>query len=625
MGESPTDVLAVRDLTVEYQTPGGPLTAVRDVSFSIQPGEALGLVGESGSGKTTIGMAILRYLPENGRITAGSVFFDGTDLVPLDHSALARIRGDRVAMVYQNPASALNPSMRVGEQIAEVYRAHLGLDRSTARQRTERMLELVRLPDPGEAYLRYPHQFSGGQKQRIVIGMALAMDPRLLILDEPTTGLDVTVEAEIIELFSELRTKLHTSVLFISHDIRLVGQVCERVGVLYSGELMETGRTTQVFTRPTNPYTRGLLKCRIPPGASKDDWRLETLASGERRPGVDQCAFEPRCHFRQERCTQARPALYEAGGGQRSRCFFHEEVAAASTEGTDVQVATVTEGSPQTPPPAEGQPLLEIRSLRKVFGAHGREVVAVEDASFTLGAGRILGIVGESGSGKTTVARLIAGLETPDSGEVLLEGVDVTMPAHKRSVEARRAVQMVFQHPDGTLNPAHRIRQILLRQLKMLSDVSRAERDGVVVDLMDSVAMRPEHLDVRPRQLSGGQRQRVAIARAFSTHPALVLLDEPTSALDVSVQAAILNLLIDLQARQGASYLIISHDLATVRYLADDIFVMYRGRIVEQGLAADVFDDPQDPYTRRLLSAVTGRRDGPASDPKPPQSRPQAS
>lgn len=622
MSQSPPAVLTVRELTVEYQTRGDVFTAVRDVSFSIAPGEALGLVGESGSGKTTIGMAILRYLPENGRIKSGSILFDGTDLVPLDQRALARFRGNRVAMVYQNPASALNPSMRVGEQIAEVYRAHLGLDRSAAKQRTEKMLELVRLPDPQGAYQRYPHHFSGGQKQRVVIGMALAMDPRLLILDEPTTGLDVTVEAEIVELFSELRSKLRTSVLFISHDIGLVGEVCERVGVLYSGQLVETGTTTQVFTRPTNPYTRGLLRCRIPPGASKDDWRLETLASGEGAAGMEQCAFEPRCNFRREQCRQSRPDLYDSGADQRSRCFFHEEVAATVTEGAKSDVAPAPRRPPRTPAAADQQPLLEVRSLRKVFRTHGREVVAVEDASFTLWAGRILGIVGESGSGKTTIARLIAGLETPDSGEVRLRGVDVSMPAHNRSIEARRALQMVFQHPDGTLNPAHRIRQILLRQLKMLSDVPRGEREAVVADIMRSVAMQPEHLDARPRQLSGGQRQRVAIARAFSTHPDLVLLDEPTSALDVSVQAAVLNLLIDLQARQYASYLIISHDLATVRYLADDILVMYQGRIVEHGLAEDVFHDPQDAYTRRLLSAVTGRAGRPTST-SAPKPRPQ--
>jgi peptide/nickel transport system ATP-binding protein len=591
------DVLRVERLTVEYRVGGGALSAVRDVTFSIDAGEAMGLVGESGSGKTTLGMAILRYLPDNGRISQGSITFDGTDLVPLGRRELSAIRGNRIAMVYQNPASALNPSMRAGEQIAEVYRAHLGLGREEARQRAEGMLDLVQLPDAHGAYDRYPHQFSGGQKQRIVIGMALAMDPSLLILDEPTTGLDVTVEAEIVELFADLRSRFDTAILFISHDIGLVATVCERVGVLYRGELVETGATQGVFERPTHPYTRGLLACRVPPGASKDSRRLEPLPAGSREPEVDACSFEPRCAFREPRCRQEHPALFASGNTQHSRCFFHETVAAAGPP-------AVTEVAGRTAAPADNT-LLDVRGLRRVFRSGGREVIAVTDASFTLAPGRILGVVGESGSGKTTLARMIAGLEVPDAGTVRLADADVTRLAHKRSVEARRALQMVFQHPDGTLNPSHTIRQILRRQMRMLSPGDGADRDETLATLLEAVQLGPEHLDVRPRQLSGGQQQRVAIARAFSTSPGLVVLDEPTSALDVSVQAAILNLLIDLQQRENASYLLISHDLAVVRYLADDILVMHRGEIVEHGPAAEVFDAPRDPYTRKLLSAVT--------------------
>ncbi|CAN5437130.1 ABC transporter ATP-binding protein [soil metagenome] len=590
-------VLRVEGLTVEYRVGGTAFPAVRDVSFSIGSGESMGLVGESGSGKTTLGMAILRYLPENGSIAQGSIFFDGTDLVPLGRRELSRIRGNRIAMVYQNPASALNPSLRAGEQIAEVYRAHLGLGRDAARERAEAMLDLVQIPDPHGAYDRYPHQFSGGQKQRIVIGMALAMDPSLLILDEPTTGLDVTVEAEIVELFTDLRARFDTAILFISHDIGLVATVCERVGVLYRGEMVETGATAATFQRPTNPYTRGLLSCRVPPGASKESRRLEPLPAGSRDPEPGACSFEPRCAFREPRCRQEHPALYDAGGGQRSRCFFHETVAEAGPP-------AVTDVATQPAAPSDGT-LLEVRGLRKVFRSGGREVVAVEGADFTLAAGRILGVVGESGSGKTTLARVIAGLEVPDEGRVVLAGVDVTKPAHKRTVEARRALQMVFQHPDGTLNPSMRIGQILRRQMHMLSPDGGADAEQTLADILKAVQLDPEHLDVRPRQLSGGQQQRVAIARAFSTSPDLVVLDEPTSALDVSVQAAILNLLIDLQRRENASYLLISHDLAVVRYLADDILVMHQGRIVEHGPAADVFDSPQEEYTRKLLSAVT--------------------
>jgi peptide/nickel transport system ATP-binding protein len=594
------EVLRVENLSVEYRTGAGPLLALREVSLALRPGEALGLVGESGSGKSTLGMAIMRYLPGNGRITGGSIEFDGTDLVRLDRRALKRIRGNGIAMVYQNPSSALNPSMRAGEQIAEVYREHLGVTKAEARGRAEAMLELVRLPDPQSAFDRYPHQFSGGQKQRIVIGMALAMDPRLLILDEPTTGLDVTVEAEIMALFADLRAKLDTALLFISHDIGLVASVCERVGVLYRGELVETGATGSVFARPTNPYTRGLLASRIPPGASKDVRRLQPLATATADPEPGACWFEPRCEFRRDRCRQEHPALYGSADGKLSRCFFHEEVAAAGPP------AALAMGSSPPREPEGGRALLEVRGLRKTYG----RTVAVEGASFALGAGRVLGVVGESGSGKTTLARMIAGLETPDEGEVLLDGARVSRSVEQRGVEARRALQMVFQHPDSTLNPSHRIGQILRRQMQVLAPGQ--DRDDVLAELLAAVQLEPSHLAARPPELSGGQQQRVAIARAFSTRPRLVLLDEPTSALDVSVQAAILNLLIDLQRRDGASYVLISHDLATVRYLADDILVMRRGEIVEHGSAAEVFDSPREPYTQTLLSAVTVRAGDPA-------------
>ena len=602
-------VLRVEGLDVDYHTGAGTVPALREVSLTLHPGEALGLVGESGSGKTTLGMAVLRYLPANGRISGGRILFQGTDLVPLDRRQLVALRGNRIAMVYQNPTSALNPTMRIGHQVAEVYRQHLDVDRTTARSRAEEMLDRVALPDPAAAFDRYPHQFSGGQRQRIVIAMALAMDPQVLILDEPTTGLDVTVEAEIIELFAELRSTLDAAVLFISHDIGLVGRVCERVGVLYRGELVETGPTAAVFAQPTNPYTRGLLASRIPPGAAKGQRRLHPLPVETGPPPRGGCLFEPRCDFATDRCRRQHPALFASGPQRASRCFYHHDVAAAGpseASGTTIagqrpngRVATVIE----TPADVEDR-LLEVRGIRKVFGTGERAVVAVAGADLSIAPGRILGIVGESGSGKTTLARMIAGLETPDDGRILLDGTDVTAPAHRRSVEARRSLQMVFQHPEGTLNPSHRVGRILRRQMRVLAPDSGATHERALADMLEAVHLGPEHLRARPRELSGGQQQRVAIARAFCTNPRLVILDEPTSALDVSLQAAILNLLIDLQQRHGASYLLISHDLATVRYLADDIVVMRNGEIVEHGPAQEVFDSPRDPYTRRLLAAV---------------------
>ena len=596
MSDAP--ILVVDGLEVVYETESGPFHAVRDVSFSLRREQALGLVGESGSGKTTVALALVRYLAENGRITAGSIRFEGTDLVRLDDRALRRLRGNKIAMVYQDPAGALNPSLRIGEQVAEVYRTHLGLSGSEARRRAVQMLGRVHLSEPEHTFDRYPHELSGGQQQRIVVAMALAGNPDLLILDEPTTGLDATVEAEILDLFAELRQTVRAAILFISHDIGLISRVCERIGVMYTGRFVEVGPTQQLLSRPTHPYTRGLLACTVPFGASKDAVRLVPIEGRVATDVGDACSFAPRCPFARERCLVEGPALVRSGSEQDSRCFFHDEVAAAPP------MLSHAQAGPERRPDANGHPLVEVSDLWKTFHAHGRHVTAVAGVTLALERGKILGIVGESGSGKTTTARIVAGLITPSRGDVRIDGTDAAKAVERRSAATRRAVQMVFQHPDSTLNPRHRVRTMLRRTVRKLTALRGEELEQQVEEVADAVHLEPRHLDAFPTELSGGQRQRVAIARAFAARPELVLCDEPTSALDVSVQAAILNLLVDLQAAEGASYIFISHDLAVVRYLADEIAVMYLGEVVEIGPAARLFEPPLHPYTETLLSAV---------------------
>ncbi|MGE0005632.1 MAG: dipeptide ABC transporter ATP-binding protein [Parvibaculaceae bacterium] len=528
MAEPP--ILDVAGLNVVYDGETGAVPVVRDVGFTLGRGEALGLVGESGSGKTTVGLAVIRHLAENGRITGGTIRFDGTDLVPLAGPALRRARGQRIAMVYQDPAGALNPSLRIGRQIAEVYRCRGESDRRSIREQVLENLRQVDIPDAAYACERYPHEFSGGQQQRIVIAMALAMKPDLLILDEPTTGLDVSVEAEILDLFGDLRHRLNAAILFISHNIAVIARMCDRVGVLQQGELVETGPVGEVLGAPAHPYTRDLLAARIPFGARKD----------------------------------VRPR----NGG------------------------------------AADAPLLETRDIAKTYHANGRAVRAVAGVSLALAKGRVLGIVGESGSGKTTTARIIAGLAAADSGRIVFEGRDIEGPVGRRDAATLSALQMVFQNPDSTLNPKHRVGRILRRSARKLSGAGRAEAEALVAQMIAAVRLEPRHADAYPGELSGGQRQRVAIARAFIGSPRLVLCDEPTSALDVSVQAAILGLLIDLQLGAGTSYVFISHDLAVVGYIADHIAVMYLGEVVESGPAERVFAAPHHPYTETLLSAV---------------------
>jgi peptide/nickel transport system ATP-binding protein len=602
-------VLAVRGLTVGYVQRGRPLTVIDNLSFEIAPGEAYGLVGESGCGKTTAAMAVVRYLPRNARVVSGQVLFRGRDLLRVGEGEMRALRGRRIAMVYQDPGSALNPSIPVGRQIAEVYRLHGGLSPRLATTAARGMLEMVQISDPARLMRHYPHELSGGQQQRIMFAMALATNPDLLVLDEPTTGLDATVEAEVLDLVEQLRAKFNAAILFISHNLGIVSRICERVGVLYAGRLVEEGPSRVLFAEPQHPYTLGLVRCVPTQDMRKDVRRLDPIPGFLPSAGVviPGCVYAPRCPIVRPRCRAEEPPAVSPAPGRTSRCFYVEEVSRIPP-GEEARVVAV--------PPPSAEPLLTIDGLTKTYHARGASVTAVDGVTLRLGRGEVLGLVGESGSGKSSLAKCIVGLIDATSGRIQLEGVTLTEAARSRDPRLRRRLQMLFQNPDTSLNPNHTVRRILARSVQRLLGIrGRAQIDAHLAQLMASVRLAPRYLDARPSALSGGLKQRVAIARAFAGSPALVLCDEPTSALDVSVQAAILNLLADLQGRERVSYVFISHDLGIVRYLADRLAVMYLGQLVEIGPAEAVFRPPHHPYTATLLSAM------PALDPRARRTR----
>ncbi|AMX91878.1 ABC transporter ATP-binding protein [Mesorhizobium sp. M7A.F.Ca.US.014.04.1.1] len=590
------NALEVTDLSVAYRVAGRNRAVLRNLSLTIGQGEAYGLVGESGCGKSTVALTVVRYLPRNGSITGGTISLDGQNVMKLDAEALRRARAESVSMVYQDPGKALNPSIRVGRQLTEIFELG-GISGQAATDRAIAMLNRVRISDPMSVMQRYPHQLSGGMQQRVAIAMALANDPSMLILDEPTTGLDATVEAEVLDLIAQLRQELSASILFISHNLAVVSNMCDRVGVLYAGMLVEEGPTEVVFNDPRHPYTVALLRCLPRGGQRKDQGRLDTIPGFLPGIGVDikGCAFADRCALADDRCRSELPPLYDLGG-RLSRCFHHDK-AQALPRATPSDVAPV--------PRAAAAPVLRVTGLNKTYASHGHALRAVKDVSLDLRPGETLGLVGESGSGKTTFARLLLGLVPPDAGGTIeLEGKALAPRLENRSDDQIKAMQIVFQNPDSALNRSHSIRHLIGRALKRLAGLSGKALEARLNDLVRSVRLTDRHLAVKPRQLSGGLKQRVAIARAFAGVPRIVVCDEPTSALDVSVQAAILNLLADLQSKEDVSYIFISHDLAVVRYLSDKIAVLYLGRIMELGPSEQVFSGPHHPYTEALLSAV---------------------
>lgn len=598
VGAVESTCLEVRDLAIGYRRRSKVSQVIHGVSFSIRRGEAYGLVGESGCGKSTIAMAVVHYLDRNAVILGGSVNLVGKDLLTTSAKEMRKIWGARIAVVYQDPATALNPSLTIGRQIAEIYVFHQGIGMSAALGEAAIMLSRVQIPDAREILTRYPHELSGGQQQRVMFAMALATNPELLVLDEPTTGLDATVEAEVLDLVIKLRNEFDTAILFISHNLGIVTRVCDRVGVLYAGRLLEEGAAEDVFSGAEHPYTRALLKCIPRSGIRKERMQLAAIpgtlpALGVRSSG---CVYAPRCAYVQARCKAEEPGMAALGRRHLVACFYHEERGAEQYGQQELTGGGAPEGH---------EVILRVENLVKTYTRGRANTYAVRNLSFEVREGEVLGVVGESGSGKSSVAKCIAGLTEVSDGSITFKGKDIGHLSRSEAQEVRRELQIVFQNPDSALNPRHTVRRILHRSVKLLGATkkSRVIRERVL-ELLRSVKLQARYLDLKPSSLSGGIKQRVAIARAFSGTPSLVICDEPTSALDVSVQASILNLLARLQREKRVSYIFISHDLSVIRYLADRVIVMYLGELVEIGRAQEVLEPPYHPYTEALLSAM---------------------
>jgi peptide/nickel transport system ATP-binding protein len=607
-------VLEVENLSISYFTRAGEIPAVVDFNLTLKEGETAGLVGESGCGKSTVAMAIMNYMGGNGGIVGGSIKFRGRDIVQMPPEELRQLRGGEIAMVYQEPMAALNPSMTIGRQLAEVPICHEGVDERTAMKRAVELLDAVRLPDAQRILDAYPHQISGGQQQRVVIAMALLSKPSLLLLDEPTTALDVTVEAGIVELIADLSRDFGTSNLYISHNLGLIRETCDRVFVMYSGEVIEEGSIDEVFAITRHPYTHGLFGAIPTPGSDKYTRPLTPIRGQlplphERPRG---CNFGPRCdHFEAGRCDAGSIALSAVAKSPRPhsvRCVRWREI------DWDSQAAEAETFEPMAP----GERVLRVEEMRKYYelsdnsllallkGRTIRYVKANETLSFDARRKQTVAIVGESGCGKSTFAKVLMGLETASEGRIRFNGDDIgDLPVEQRSAAQIGSLQMVFQNPNDTLNPSHTVGGQIARVIRKFGVASDAkEIEQRVLKLLDMVKLPRDFAKRRPRQLSGGQKQRVGIARAFAGNPDMVIADEPVSALDVSVQAAVTQLLMEIQRNSGTTLLFISHDLSVVRYLADRIVVMYLGQIMEQGTTEEVFSPPYHPYTEALLSAV---------------------
>jgi len=608
-GSAKRPVLELVNARISYFTRAGEVNVVPDISFTLHEGEALGLVGESGCGKSTVAFAVMNYLSGSGRLTGGRILFEGRDMQKMSSAELRALRGNKMAMVYQDPMSSLNPVMTVGRQLMEVPIIHEGASEAAARARAIEMLKEVNLPDPESVFERYPHQLSGGQQQRVVIAMALMSEPSLLVMDEPTTGLDVTVEAAVLDLVARLRETRNSAIVFISHNLGTVVRICDRIGVMYAGELVEEGPIGKVFRDPSHPYTRGLLDCIPVLGSDKRSAPLVPIP-GQVPPALARprgCVFAPRCPYVvPERCSVGDIPTSAVSGDPE-----HLVQCVREAELPDYR-------RPQASGPIEAtigaaEPMLLIEHLDKVYrqagglfdGAGGYDVRALSDVNLEAQRGTTLAIVGESGCGKSTLAKVLTGLEKATAGKVSLGGVEIgDIAVEKRSRAVKRQLQMVFQNPDSTLNPSHSIGYAIARTLQRLKRLGGTRASREARGLMETVKLPADFVERKPRQLSGGQKQRVAIARALAGGPELMVADEPVSALDVSVQAAIINLLIEIQRQRDATLVFISHDLSVVRYLADRVAVMYLGKIVEAGTVEEVFAPPYHPYTEALLSAV---------------------
>jgi len=614
-GKMGQPVVRVENLGIAYETRRGDIFAVRDVSFEIRRGESLGIVGESGCGKSTLAYGLVNYLGRNGKIVKGDIQFQGQSLVGRSAEELRQLRGDQIAMVYQDPMTSLNPVLRIGEQMTEVLTVHRGISEEEARQNCIKMLAQVNMPDPARVMERYPHQISGGQQQRVVIAMAMLNNPALLIMDEPTTALDVTVEAAVLDLVNDLRRNFDTAILLISHNMGVIARVSDRVGVMYAGELIELAPVEEIFANPRHPYTQGLIRCLPKLGLSKESSVLYPIRGRVPSPAnlPPGCLFEPRCDYARDACCRERPQLRPFSKIHMTRCLFSEEIDPAQwtpPEGL-IPLAANNKGDE-----ALTETILQVNELQTYYrhpnssplsliGLGEKEYVkALDGVSFEVFRGKTLGVVGESGCGKSTLVKTIIGLEAKTGGKAEFMSFDIGNKVKQRDLSVIRELQMVFQNPDSTMNPTYSVGQQIERPLRRFGTVPKDKIREEVIRLLRAVKLDEHYYDRLPRQLSGGEKQRIGIARALAGRPDLVLCDEPVSALDVSVQAAVVNLLLEIQQEFETTMMFIAHDLSVVRFFSDYIAVMYLGQIVEIGPAEAIYAPPYHPYTESLLSAI---------------------
>lgn len=615
-------LVELRDLQVEYWQRGEWATVVQDLALEVHPGEAFGLVGESGCGKSTTANALLGYRPGGCRYSKGTAKFCGRDMLRLPREIRRQIVGREISLVPQNPATALSPGMRVGKQIAEVLTVHgVCTGARAARRRTMELMELVSLRDLKRLFEAYPHNLSGGQQQRVLIAMALACNPRIVVLDEPTTGLDVTTQAQILALLLGLRSELGMAMFYITHNLGVVATIADRIGVMYAGSLVEVARRDELFYSPIHPYTQGLIASvpRITNGSQHPGALLQGILRREELPAG--CAFSPRCQWAAPPCFTDAQTLIETKSGHQVACWRSAQIPEFASRLTG-------EGAPDArspEPPRDSAPLLEIRGMTAGYSLPrwflGKEVAraneTVSQIDLQIERGETLALVGESGSGKTTIARAVSGTLPYVDGNMFFQGrYDLRQRVKRRPPEVLRLIQFIFQNPDASLNPRHRVGELIGRPLTRFYGLRGAGRLERVASLLADVRLPDSFARRFPDELSGGERQRVALARALAADPALVLCDEILSALDVSVQASILDLLAGLQSERRLAYLFISHDLAVVHTIAHRVAVIYRGRLCEVGDTKEVFQPPFHPYTRHLLEAVP--------EPDPRRARPAA-
>ena len=601
-------LLEITDLRTQIATGDGLVRPVDGVTLSVEEGQCLGLVGESGSGKTMTGMSVMRLLPPGGSIAGGSVRFGGTELTSLDDAAMRQLRGNDIALISQDPMTSLNPTRTIGSQLREAYKIHTGASRSAANSRATDVLGLVGMPRPAERLGDYPHQLSGGMRQRAMIAMGLLCEPRLLIADEPTTALDVSIQAQILTLLDELRSRLSMSILLITHDMGVIAGHTDAVAVMYGGRIVESAQTGALFRDRRHRYTEALFE-------SMPTMDLDSTAALATIPGTPpkliglpaMCRFAPRCRFAESDCQEGDPPLVEVAPGHAHACLHPR------ADGTAARAAAVTDrAAPAAAGPGDGPaPLLEVTDVVKQFAVrstrplqHRRAVQAVSGVSLRVFAGETVGIVGESGCGKTTLGRMLVGLERPTSGSVAFDGRDLGTLRAADFRRRRRDLQMMFQDSAAALDPRMPVSALVAEPLAAQHSGSRGSRRAAVAELLDAVGLSGDIGHRYAREFSGGQRQRIAMARALALQPKVIVADEPVSALDVSVQAQILNLMRSLQDRFGLTYVVISHDLALLKYLADRIGVMYLGKLVELGTSDQVYSAPRHPYTAGLIQSI---------------------